>query len=104
MCGGLLQLFSSSYEGVLRCLDVERAIFQEVGRLDQHFLAYTGMDWERSIAYGCTGEGILALTDWRAGKQPQQLRQLHERKISHVDVHPTVSPWPRGCCATEQRR
>ena len=84
------KLYSSSYDNTLRCLDIAAMEFTEIfaGDADYH-LAYSAYSKDHKTAYLAFNTGELGLVDLRAGKEMKQIVELHERKISHVDVHPT---------------
>lgn len=84
------KLYSSSYDNTLRCLDIVAMEFTEIfaGDADYH-LAYSAYSKDHKTAYLAFNTGELGLVDLRAGKEMKQIVELHERKISHVHVHPT---------------
>lgn len=84
-----VKLYSSSYDNTVRCMDVAAMQFSEVfAGDDDYFLAYSTFSSDFKTLYCAFNNGELGSVDLRAGKDMTQLVELHERKISHVAVHP----------------
>ena len=83
-------MYTSAYEGVVRCWDVCSQQFTQVASFD-NFLCYTGLDWQRSAVIGCHGDGVVSFADWRQTDSQARQYQLHDKKVTHVDVHPKVT-------------
>ena len=82
-------LYSSSYENIVRRLDVERQVFCEVHRLEEDeykFLATCHVDSTASLLRCGFGSGHLQSLDVRGGR-PTTL-ELHDKTIRSIDVSP----------------
>ena len=90
------KLYSTSYDNTVRCLDAGAMRFTDVfsGDEDMH-LCYTAlMLGSDKTLYAAYNHGELGVVDLRIGDGQHDLAQtlqLHERKISHVAVHPTAT-------------
>ena len=88
------QVFTSSYEGVVRCWRPERAVFTEevVFADDEHsMLAYSDIDFDKQCVYGCHSDGVLTISDLRSSVRNRSKAitsvRVHDRKVSHVHVN-----------------
>lgn len=84
------RIFSASYDDTIRCLDIERGIFDEVFRSpdDNGVLC---MDWGLHNSLIAThSDGMVSLVDSRTRERSSYA--LHTRKVRTVDTHP-VHEW-----------
>eukprot|EP00897_Mesotaenium_endlicherianum_P009721 jgi/Mesen1/8778/ME000524S08064 len=91
------KVYSASYDGTVRVLDVEAASFAEVlsdeARTFSALCVHPGSPWTLHLA---DDDGSMSTLDARAAppssssplRQQQQLHQLHARKVSTVQCHP----------------
>lgn len=84
------KLYSASYDGTVRCLDVVAEAFEFTTSIsdDDGWLQHATVSPDGHQLYVVTSEGTARCIDLRSGKAAWQ-SQLHDRKINTVDVHPT---------------
>ncbi|KAI8391130.1 WD40-repeat-containing domain protein [Radiomyces spectabilis] len=83
------KLFTSSYDGVLQCFDMEHASFEAVSMGLESF-PFTNFDITndgRTIWFS-TSDGELCMKDFRSRADPS-IFQLRDKKIGCIDLHPT---------------
>lgn len=84
------RVFSASYDDTVRCLDVERGIFDEVYRsLDENGVLCLDWGLHNSLIVGHS-DGAVSLVDPRTRETSSCT--LHSRKVRTVNVHP-VHEW-----------
>eukprot|EP01147_Barroeca_monosierra_P000826 gene826-4106_t len=88
------EIYTSSYDGIVRCWRPDHAVFTEEAFFDDTFgtLIYSDIDFKRNCVFGCHDDGFLSISDMRT--QPKKSSDiayvnLHERKISHVHINPS---------------
>lgn len=82
-------LYSSSYENIVRRLDIEKQMFEQVHLLDEdeyNFLATCHLDSMKSVVRCGFGTGHLQTVDTRGGR-PSTVH-LHDKTIRCIDVSP----------------
>ncbi|XP_062518069.1 WD repeat-containing protein 76-like [Corticium candelabrum] len=96
-------LFSTSYDGTVRCMDVQREIFDEVFSLPAsqevklNSLSFTSTSFD-SFIIACS-DGKVRIVDVRASKCHCAEVALHMRNVKCVDVHPLVRDYFVSCSA-----
>ena len=88
------KLYSSAYDGTVRCMDVNKGSFDFVyGTADhghdvwlQH--AKLGGGNTASVLYVSDSNGTVTAVDIRAKAVPLWSKQCHEKKVNTVSVHP----------------
>ncbi|KAG9331727.1 hypothetical protein JZ751_017292 [Albula glossodonta] len=82
-------LLTLSYDGCLRCTDVERAIFDEVYRSDVGLSSFDFLSHDCSTLLVCNWEGEVAVVDRRTpGTSHECVSSLDPRTLRCVSVHP----------------
>jgi len=82
-------LYSSSYENIVRRLDLEKQVFQEIVALDEkqhNFLATSHLDSDAQVLRCGFGTGHMQIVDLRGGR-PTTVH-LHDKTIRSIDVSP----------------
>lgn len=84
------KLYSSSYDGTVRCLDVVAGAFDFVTSIqeDEGWLQHAALSPEGHTLYMADSEGGCRSMDLRSGKMIWHVT-FHERKANTVSVHPT---------------
>ena len=77
------KLLSTSYDGSIRCMDINKAVFDDVYRGDD---LVNGLDGHRDVWWFSHGSGIVSRIDFRAASRPATFH-LHNAKIGTVSVH-----------------
>jgi WD40 repeat protein len=85
------KLYSSSYDGTVRCFDYGTGIFELLWKNDEEMLSHLALARDDNRLYLAGNRGDLYLLDPRAAAKPSQELDLHDRKISTVDGHPSDS-------------
>lgn len=85
------KIYSGSYDGTLRCADIERSIFDEVFRVSDA-VGVMWFDWmlDNSMIVS-HANGDVSFVDVRAQQKQMGLYSVHDRKVRTVNVHPTKS-------------
>lgn len=85
------KIYSGSYDGMLRCADIERGIFDEVYSVpcDDGVMWFDWMLDNSLIVAHASGE--VSFVDVRAQQKQTGLYSMHNRKVRTIDAHPTKS-------------
>ncbi|CAH2067956.1 unnamed protein product, partial [Thlaspi arvense] len=83
----LSRVISSSYDGLIRLMDVEKSVFDLVYSSDEAIFTLSQRPNEEQSLYFCEGNGMLNIWDLRAGKSNFQW-DLHEHRINSIDFNP----------------
>lgn len=81
-------LYSCSYDGSLRLLDLEQRKFLEVYRSDTESYSAFGINGSRQCVYLGDNRGGFTIVDLRSGEKVASKMDLHEKKVNSVDVEP----------------
>uniref|UniRef100_A0A3B5M038 WD repeat-containing protein 76 n=1 Tax=Xiphophorus couchianus TaxID=32473 RepID=A0A3B5M038_9TELE len=83
------QLLSASYDGSLRCMDVEKAVFDDVYDINDGLKTFAFMSHDCSTLLVGTWFGEVAIVDRRTpGNSHESLHSLNTKAVRCVDVHP----------------
>ncbi|XP_014872136.1 WD repeat-containing protein 76 [Poecilia latipinna] len=83
------QLLSASYDGSLRCMDVEKAVFDDVYDIDDGLKTFAFMSHDCSTLLVGNWFGEVAIVDRRTpGNSHESLHSLNTKAVRCVDVHP----------------
>ncbi|KAK5604914.1 hypothetical protein CRENBAI_006508 [Crenichthys baileyi] len=83
------QLFSGSYDGSLRCMDVEKAVFDDVYDIDDGLKTFAFMSHDCSTLLVGSWFGEVAIVDRRTpGNSHESLHSLNPKAVRSVSVHP----------------
>ncbi|XP_029701670.1 WD repeat-containing protein 76 isoform X2 [Takifugu rubripes] len=86
-----VQLLSGSYDGSLRCMDVEKAIFDDVYDFDDGLKSFDFMSHDCSTLVVGNFYGSIAIVDRRApGNSHQSLHSLNSMVLRCIHVHPVA--------------
>uniref|UniRef100_H3C598 WD repeat-containing protein 76 n=1 Tax=Tetraodon nigroviridis TaxID=99883 RepID=H3C598_TETNG len=84
-----VQLLSGSYDGSLRCMDVEKAAFDEVYDFGDGLRTFDFMSHDCSTLVVGSVYGDVAIVDRRTpGSSHESLHSLHTNVLSCLHVHP----------------
>mmetsp|Transcript_1685 Transcript_1685/g.10337 ORF Transcript_1685/g.10337 Transcript_1685/m.10337 type:complete len:544 (+) Transcript_1685:492-2123(+) len=81
-------LYSCSYDGSLRLLDLEQRKFLEVYRAEADSYSAFSVNQSRQCVYLGDNRGGFTIVDLRSGKKVTSKTDLHEKKVNSVDVEP----------------
>uniref|UniRef100_A0A1J3JJI4 WD repeat-containing protein 76 n=2 Tax=Noccaea caerulescens TaxID=107243 RepID=A0A1J3JJI4_NOCCA len=81
------KVFSSSYDGLIRLMDVEKSVFDLVYSSDEPIFSLSQRPNDEQGLYFCEGYGMLKVWDLRAGKSMFHW-DLHEHRINSIDFNP----------------
>ncbi|XP_041645055.1 WD repeat-containing protein 76 isoform X2 [Cheilinus undulatus] len=83
------QLLSLSYDGSLRCMDIEKAVFDDVYDIDDGLKTFDFMSLDCSTLVAGTWYGDVAIIDRRTpGNSHETLHSLDPKTLRCVSVHP----------------
>ncbi|PWA29178.1 hypothetical protein CCH79_00006176, partial [Gambusia affinis] len=83
------QLLSASYDGSLRCMDVEKAVFDDVYDIHDGLKTFAFMSHDCSTLLVGNLFGEVAIVDRRTpGNSHESLHSLNTKAVRCVDVHP----------------
>lgn len=86
------KLFSSSYDGTVRCFDYDKGVFEMLLKNEDEMYSHLALSCDMNTLYVAGNRGDLYVVDPRSvsssGKPSREL-DLHDRKIATVDGHPT---------------
>jgi len=83
------QLFSVSYDNLVRCMDLKKGSFDELfnfGESSKDVITGFDLSSRADVFYFSDTAGIFKFSDRRAGKDMVEEYQLHEKKIGSVSV------------------
>ncbi|KAF3521032.1 hypothetical protein DY000_02064356 [Brassica cretica] len=78
-------VISSSYDGLIRLMDVEKSIFDLVYSSDDAIFSLSQRPNDEQSLYFSEGYGMLNVWDLRAGKSVFNWDDLHEHRINTID-------------------
>lgn len=81
------QVISSSYDGLIRLMDVEKLVFDLVCSSDEPIISLSQRPNDEQSLYVGDGYGMLNVWDLRAGKSVFHWR-LHRAWINSIDFNP----------------
>ncbi|PKA62458.1 Protein damaged DNA-binding 2 [Apostasia shenzhenica] len=81
------QIFTCSYDGLVRMMDVEKEIFQLVYSSTDSIYSICQFSCDANSLYFGEGAGVLKLWDERTGKASSSW-ELHRDRINTIDFHP----------------
>ncbi|CAH8330150.1 unnamed protein product [Eruca vesicaria subsp. sativa] len=81
------KVISSSYDGLIRLMDVEKSVFDLVYSCDDAIFSLSQRPNDDQSFYFCEGYGMLNVWDIRAGKSSFKW-DLHEHRINSIDFNP----------------
>ncbi|KAL0867401.1 hypothetical protein Bca101_046519 [Brassica carinata] len=81
------KVISSSYDGLIRLMDVEKSVFDLVYSTDKAIFSLSQRPSDEQSFYFGEGYGMLNVWDLRAGKSNFNW-DLHEHRINSVDFNP----------------
>ena len=82
-----MQIFTSSYDGFIRLMDVEEETFNMIYTSDFQIFSISQVPNDHNSLYCGEGTGILKAWDERAGKVSGSW-VLHEDRINTIDFNP----------------
>ncbi|XP_038136731.1 WD repeat-containing protein 76 [Cyprinodon tularosa] len=83
------QLLSVSYDGSLRCMDIEKAVFDDVYDIDDGLKTFTFMSPDCSTLLVGNWFGEVAIVDRRTpGNSHESLHSLNTKAVRSLSVHP----------------
>ncbi|KAH9296959.1 hypothetical protein KI387_028641, partial [Taxus chinensis] len=82
----LTKVLSCSYDGFIRCMDIEKEAFDLVYNTDYHLSAICSSSSYQSV-YFSEGQGEMKVLDCRVGGVSNSYC-LHEKRINSIDFHP----------------
>jgi WD40 repeat protein len=94
------KLFSSSYDGTVRCADITTGMFTQIHKNDETRVCLDMDPNSSSILFVGSGNGILTMIDTRTPKVSEY--EVHQKKIHSVSVHP-VTPHTIATCSNDQK-
>ncbi|XP_043702940.1 WD repeat-containing protein 76-like [Telopea speciosissima] len=83
----LSKVFTSSYDGLIRLLDIEKESFDLIFSSEYSICSLSQRPYDVKSLYFGEGEGGLHVWDERAGKS-SSLWMMHEQKINSIDFNP----------------
>ena len=85
------KLFSSSYDGTVRCFDYEKGVFELLLQNEDEMYCHLALSCDVNKLYVAGNRGDLYVVDPRSNslRRPPQELDLHDRKIATVDGHPS---------------
>ncbi|KAL1205563.1 Protein DAMAGED DNA-BINDING 2 [Cardamine amara subsp. amara] len=81
------RVISSSYDGLIRLMDVEKLVFDLVYSTDEAIFSLSQRPSDEQCLYFGEGDGMFNIWDLRAGKSNFHW-DLHERRINSIDFNP----------------
>jgi len=81
------QVISSSYDGLIRLMDVEKSVFDLVYSTDEAIFSLSQRPNDEQSLYFGQDYGVFNVWDLRAGKSVFHW-ELHERRINSIDFNP----------------
>ncbi|CDY39949.1 BnaC06g40270D [Brassica napus] len=81
----LSKVISSSYDGLIRLMDVEKSVFDLVYSSDDAIFSLSQRPDDEQSLYFSAGYGMLNVWDLRAGKSVFNWDDLHEHRINSID-------------------
>ncbi|CAA7020004.1 unnamed protein product [Microthlaspi erraticum] len=81
------KVFSSSYDGLIRLMDVENSVFDLVYTSDEPIFSLSQRPNDEQSLYFCEGYGMLNAWDLRAGKSMFQW-DFNKHRINSIDFNP----------------
>ncbi|KAL0745368.1 hypothetical protein Bca101_100718 [Brassica carinata] len=81
----LSKVISSSYDGLIRLMDVEKSVFDLVYSSDDAIFSLSQRPNDEQSLYFSAGYGMLNVWDLRAGKSVFNWDDLHEHRINSID-------------------
>lgn len=82
-------LLSVSYDGTLRCTDVEKAVFEDVYRIEEGLQTFDFLSHDCSTLVVSNWDGDVAVVDRRTpGTSHESLYTLDSKTVRCVNVHP----------------
>ncbi|CAG7905046.1 hypothetical protein IGI04_029164 [Brassica rapa subsp. trilocularis] len=84
----LSKVISSSYDGLIRLMDVEKSVFDLVYSSDDAIFSLSQRPNDEQSLYFSAGYGMLYVWDLRAGKSVLNWDDLHEHRINSIDFSP----------------
>ncbi|KAH0920487.1 hypothetical protein HID58_028147 [Brassica napus] len=81
-------VISSSYDGLIRLMDVEKSVFDLVYSSDDAIFSLSQRPNDEQSLYFSAGYGMLYVWDLRAGKSVLNWDDLHEHRINSIDFSP----------------
>ncbi|AAF14658.1 Contains similarity to gb/AF092102 G-protein beta subunit git5p from Schizosaccharomyces pombe and contains 2 PF/00400WD domain, G-beta repeat domains [Arabidopsis thaliana] len=83
----LSRVISSSYDGLIRLMDVEKSVFDLVYSTDEAIFSLSQRPNDEQSLYFGQDYGVFNVWDLRAGKSVFHW-ELHERRINSIDFNP----------------
>lgn len=85
---GTSGLFSCSYDGSLRLLDIQKRKFLEIHRSDVDSFSAFDINESKQCVYLGDNKGGFTMVDLRSGKKIGPKVDMHEKKVNSIDVEP----------------
>ncbi|KAF6147404.1 hypothetical protein GIB67_016761 [Kingdonia uniflora] len=82
-----MKIFTSSYDGFIRVIDIENELFNVVYSCDDCIFSLCQRPYEAKSIYFGEGRGLFNVWDERAGKSSSSM-MLHNRGINTIDFNP----------------
>ncbi|CAG2213561.1 PAF1 [Mytilus edulis] len=83
------QLYSCSYDGTVRCCDLQKGVFEEIYSTPDEVLLKSFDFMTADTLLVAQQDGCIALVDTRTSRSTaENLYQLHQKSLRSVSVHP----------------
>jgi WD40 repeat protein len=94
------KIYSSSYDGTLRCLNGETKVFEEIAKVNAFLTSFT-FDSKGNSVYSSTSDGTVFRFDQREPKGTQSEFSLHANKVGCVSFDPS-SEYCLATCSNDR--
>eukprot|EP01018_Ginkgo_biloba_P039665 Gb_04703 [translate_table: standard] len=83
----IAKVLSCSYDGFIRCMDIEKEVFDMLYSTDDGLSAICCVPFSHQSIYFAQGYGEMKMMDERVGGIPNSYN-LHEKRINSIDFNP----------------